>query len=483
MWQHCVIDLFGFNSNIDLSLTLVCLWETGLSTLSPAGSGRGKDRGKSRKSIFGTAPVRCSATGEVTTPSRTPGKGDCGCLKRCSDFLLCTFQRENATHMLHIQEHWGKARNKLSNHRWNVFKIATVYAKWCPFRTFPPQPVGGADRLSWEEQQTSPVLSPPTSLSAIIRTPKCYHISSVNENAAKRLCRRYSQKLIQHTVCQLLRTYPAATRIDSTNPNPLLFWLHGIQLVALNYQTDGEDSVERCIIGSPSKFSDFLVSLRSRIHLCKIRAKEILSLPVFPFLLGLSISLCVLSLSRLLLVLPLLQMVSSLFEIKVCTQSCKLSGTVQLRRHSSSVFGALFGILLKQILRSFTDLPMQLNTALFEANGGCGYVLKPAVLWDRNCPMYQQFCPMERDVEKMSPAVYSLAVSHTEDTVLICRYPLSSLHLLLYAEPAVSQVQRVKRFLFFINIPAMVSCDGFGQGRGSWSLTGLFYWNVTFICL
>ncbi|XP_074519567.1 1-phosphatidylinositol 4,5-bisphosphate phosphodiesterase epsilon-1 isoform X2 [Halichoeres trimaculatus] len=199
----------------------------GLSTLSPAGSGRGKDRGKSRKSIFGTAPARCSTTGEVVTQSRTPGKG-------------------------------------------------------------------GAERLSWEEQQTSPILNPPTSLSAIIRTPKCYHISSVNENAAKRLCRRYSQKLIQHTVCQLLRTYPAATRIDSTNPNPLLFWLHGIQLVALNYQTD--------------------------------------------------------------------------------------------------------------------DLPMQLNTALFEANGGCGYVLKPPVLWDRSCPLYQQFCPMERDMEKMSPAVYSLTV-------------------------------------------------------------------------
>ncbi|XP_033962610.1 1-phosphatidylinositol 4,5-bisphosphate phosphodiesterase epsilon-1 isoform X2 [Pseudochaenichthys georgianus] len=194
----------------------------GLSTLSPAGSGRGKDRGKSRKSIFGTAPA------PALTQSRIPGKG-------------------------------------------------------------------GSERLSWEEQQqTSPTLNPPTSLSAIIRTPKCYHISSVNENAAKRLCRRYSQKLIQHTGCQLLRTYPAATRIDSTNPNPLLFWLHGIQLVALNYQTD--------------------------------------------------------------------------------------------------------------------DLPMHLNTALFEANGGCGYVLKPAVLWDRSCPLYQQFCPMERDVEKMSPAVYSLTI-------------------------------------------------------------------------
>lgn len=92
-------------------------------------------------------------------------------------------------------------------------------------------------RQAWEE--SSSPLSPTTSLSAIIRTPKCYHISSLNENAAKRLCRRYSQKLIQHTTGQLLRTYPAATRIDSSNPNPLMFWLHGIQLVALNYQTDG----------------------------------------------------------------------------------------------------------------------------------------------------------------------------------------------------------------------------------------------------
>lgn len=91
--------------------------------------------------------------------------------------------------------------------------------------------------------------------------------------------------------------------------------------------------------------------------------------------------------------------------------------TVQLCRNPSSVFDSdpFFGIILKRILLSFADLPMQLNTALFEANGGCGYVLKPAVLWDRNCPIYQQFCPMERDVEKMSPAVYSLTVSHRED--------------------------------------------------------------------
>ncbi|PNJ89506.1 PLCE1 isoform 4 [Pongo abelii] len=147
-------------------------------------------------------------------------------------------------------------------------------------------------RQTWEE--SSSPLNPTTSLSAIIRTPKCYHISSLNENATKRLCRRYSQKLIQHTACQLLRTYPAATRIDSSNPNPLMFWLHGIQLVALNYQTD--------------------------------------------------------------------------------------------------------------------DLPLHLNAAMFEANGGCGYVLKPPVLWDKNCPMYQKFSPLERDLDNMDPAVYSLTI-------------------------------------------------------------------------
>ncbi|MBZ3885196.1 1-phosphatidylinositol 4,5-bisphosphate phosphodiesterase epsilon-1 [Sciurus carolinensis] len=148
-------------------------------------------------------------------------------------------------------------------------------------------------RQTWEESSSSP-LNPTTSLSAIIRTPKCYHISSLNENAAKRLCRRYSQKLIQHTACQLLRTYPAATRIDSSNPNPLMFWLHGIQLVALNYQTD--------------------------------------------------------------------------------------------------------------------DLPLHLNAAMFEANGGCGYILKPPVLWDKNCPMYQKFSPLERDLDNMEPAIYSLTI-------------------------------------------------------------------------
>ena len=36
-----------------------------------------------------------------------------------------------------------------------------------------------------------------------------------------------------------MRVYPAGMRIDSSNFNPVVFWMFGIQMVALNYQTEG----------------------------------------------------------------------------------------------------------------------------------------------------------------------------------------------------------------------------------------------------
>ena len=38
---------------------------------------------------------------------------------------------------------------------------------------------------------------------------------------------------------QFVRTYPAGTRIDSSNYDPIPLWNHGIQMVALNVQTPG----------------------------------------------------------------------------------------------------------------------------------------------------------------------------------------------------------------------------------------------------
>lgn len=66
----------------------------------------------------------------------------------------------------------------------------------------------------------------------------CFQCSSINEASAKKLCRKHPLALIAHTETQLMRTYPAGLRIDSSNFNPVFFWAFGIQLVALNYQTD-----------------------------------------------------------------------------------------------------------------------------------------------------------------------------------------------------------------------------------------------------
>lgn len=71
----------------------------------------------------------------------------------------------------------------------------------------------------------------------------------------------------------------------------------------------------------------------------------------------------------------------------------------------------LHGIQLVALNYQTDDLPLHLNAAMFEANGGCGYVLKPPVLWDKSCPMYQKFSPLERDLDAMDPATYSLTVS------------------------------------------------------------------------
>lgn len=66
----------------------------------------------------------------------------------------------------------------------------------------------------------------------------CYQCSSLNENMAKKLCRKQPLALVAHNETQLMRTYPAGMRIDSSNFNPVIFWAFGIQMVALNYQTE-----------------------------------------------------------------------------------------------------------------------------------------------------------------------------------------------------------------------------------------------------
>lgn len=42
------------------------------------------------------------------------------------------------------------------------------------------------------------------------------------------------------------------------------------------------------------------------------------------------------------------------------------------------------------------DTANQVNTALFETNGQCGFVSKPNVMWDRSHVMYRRFNPWDK---------------------------------------------------------------------------------------
>lgn len=45
---------------------------------------------------------------------------------------------------------------------------------------------------------------------------------------------------------KLIRTYPKASRVDSSNYNPMLSWRHGIQMAAINVQKPGPDIFVFC---------------------------------------------------------------------------------------------------------------------------------------------------------------------------------------------------------------------------------------------
>ena len=65
------------------------------------------------------------------------------------------------------------------------------------------------------------------------------HVFSLAEKTFENLCREADPKsqLEKHNRRYLMRVYPSAFRMKSTNPDPLTFWKRGVQMVALNWQT------------------------------------------------------------------------------------------------------------------------------------------------------------------------------------------------------------------------------------------------------
>lgn len=65
-----------------------------------------------------------------------------------------------------------------------------------------------------------------------------YHMHSFSENKVRSRCRHKEAKSwIIYNQTHMSRTYPAGSRVDSSNYNPLLAWSLGCQMVALNFQT------------------------------------------------------------------------------------------------------------------------------------------------------------------------------------------------------------------------------------------------------
>ena len=68
---------------------------------------------------------------------------------------------------------------------------------------------------------------------------KFYNICSFQEKKAKALIQESTDSIIDHHRNNVSRIYPDATRINSSNFDPTIFWSNGFQMVAINYQTPG----------------------------------------------------------------------------------------------------------------------------------------------------------------------------------------------------------------------------------------------------
>ncbi|KAK8097113.1 PLC-like phosphodiesterase [Apiospora kogelbergensis] len=64
-----------------------------------------------------------------------------------------------------------------------------------------------------------------------------HHIFSLSEGMVDKTHQQSAWRFFQHNKQYLMRSYPAGTRVDSSNLDPAGHWRKGIQFVALNWQT------------------------------------------------------------------------------------------------------------------------------------------------------------------------------------------------------------------------------------------------------
>jgi phosphatidylinositol phospholipase C, gamma-1 len=67
---------------------------------------------------------------------------------------------------------------------------------------------------------------------------KAYEMSSFPESKAEKLQSKQPNEMMKHCLRQFMRVYPNGKRVDSSNFDPMPFWACGVQMVALNFQTN-----------------------------------------------------------------------------------------------------------------------------------------------------------------------------------------------------------------------------------------------------
>jgi len=69
------------------------------------------------------------------------------------------------------------------------------------------------------------------------------HVFSIGEREIVELHNTYPDQMLSHNREFFMRAYPAGRRIDSSNPDPSVFWRKGVQMVALNWQSWDEGTM------------------------------------------------------------------------------------------------------------------------------------------------------------------------------------------------------------------------------------------------
>ncbi|EGR28562.1 phosphatidylinositol-specific phospholipase x domain protein [Ichthyophthirius multifiliis] len=65
-----------------------------------------------------------------------------------------------------------------------------------------------------------------------------WQVSSISEIYSNKLIKKHPKEFIDFNKKHFLRVYPCCLRLDSSNYDPIPFFIHGVQQVALNFQTN-----------------------------------------------------------------------------------------------------------------------------------------------------------------------------------------------------------------------------------------------------